>query len=237
MVCYGTGNTDGYQMYGHRTEVFDSTAEAATVGCVVDYDCITRPLQYRLVNQSTKGYIDFTLPIQGGNLSGCSLASLHAVAGRGSRVRAGVKRFTESEFVDLSTSAVASRLVDGAREGGLHLRVVLERDSVTATSPRLSHLRIRYQTLADDRIRADIPRSTEVNRTSEFGWFDDIATKTMFIDGTLRSVTTEDLFRMIRTGKLFKALSINANAPSGVLTSWDVDIRQVMASERYAMLP
>lgn len=236
LVCYGTGNTAGYQLYGHQTDVFDATAESASVNVVMDFDEVTRPIQFRLIHQAVKGWIDFTLPVIGG-VNVCSMASLHAVVHPGSRIRAGVRLFTEPDFAPLSTAAITARLQQAQMTGGLHLRVLLERDSVSTISPKFSHLRTRYQLLQDDRIRADIPRSEASNRSSDFGWFEDVATRNMFLDSTLRAVSSEDLFRQLNTGKLWKVFSANDNAPGGQLTSWDLQVRVVQNTERYANLP
>lgn len=236
LVCFGTGNTAGYQMYGHVTEVLDVTAESAAVGVVIDFNQISRPLQFRLVDQVLKGFIDFVLPIRGG-INMCTLATLHAVAPRGTRVRSGVKLFTEPDFTPLSIQAVTSRLQLAQTTGGLHFRIHLERDSLSTPSPRFQHLRVRYQTLPDDRVRGDIPRAAEANRTSDFGWYEDIGDVTLFLDSTLRAVTTEDLFRHVQTGRLWKVSGNTPNAPAGILTSWDVQMRKVQNSERYANLP
>jgi hypothetical protein len=235
LVCFGTGNTAGYQLYGHQTEVFDATAESSAVNVVIDYDCVARPLAFRLFNGALRGFLDFVLPVRGG-LNECSLASLHAVAPRGTRVRAACKLFAEPAFVALSMQAITERL-EAAQLSGLLLRVTLERDSITAQSPRFSFLRVRYRTLRDDLIRGDEPRSVEVNRSSEYGFFDEAATKSLFLDNTLRSVTTEDFFRHVNTGRMWRATSVNANAPGDYLTSWDVDIALVQSSERFANIP
>lgn len=236
IVCFGTGNTAGYQLYGHKTEVFEATASAGTVNVVLDFDQITRPLSYRLLAQAVRGYIDFVMPVSGGT-NICNLVNLHAVAPRGTRVRAGCKLFSEPEFTDLSVEAISTRLQQAQTSGGIHLRIVLERDSISAPSPKFSLLRIRYQTLEDDRVRGDVPRSAEGNRSSEFGWFEDVDTKSLYIDSTLRSVTSEDLFRQMNTGRLWKVFRSNPNAPGGMLTSWDLEIRLVQNSERYALIP
>lgn len=236
LVCFGTGNTGGYQRYGHVTETLDVTAESAAVNIVVAYDIKTRPLQFRLAQGATRGWIDFTLPIQGG-IPNCSLASLHAVTPRGTRVRSGVKLFTETSFTPLSTTAITQRLTAGATQGGLHVRVFMERPAVAAESPRLSHIVIRYQTLEEDKIPADVPRTTERNATSEFGWFEDTTSRSMFIDSRIRSVTSEDLFRQVNTGRTWKIVSVQPNAPGGILTSWDLETRICLLSERYSSIP
>lgn len=236
LVCYGTGNTAGYQLFGHKTDVFDATSESSSVNVVMDFDEITRPIQFRLIHQAVRGWIDFTLPIIGG-VNQCSLASLHAVVHPGSRIRAGVRLFSEADFTPLSIPAITARLQQAQLSGGLHLRVLMERDSISTPSPKFSHLRTRYQLLQDDKVRGDIPRSDNTNRSSEFGWFEDIGTANMFLDGTLRAVTSEDLFRRVETGRLWKVFSANDNSPGGQLTSWDVQIRAVQNTERYANLP
>lgn len=236
IVCFGTGNTGSYQLYGHRTEVFEATASSAMVGVVLDFQSVTRPLSFRLAQGAVKGYIDFNMPVSGG-LNRCTLASLHAAAPRGTRVRAGVKLHSEPDFTPLSMDAITARLQQAQTSGGLHLRITLERDSLTAESPKFALLRIRYQTLEDDTIRGDIPRSAEGNRSSEFGWFEDVDAKSLYLDSTIRSVTTEDLVRHVPTGRLWRIIRVNPNAPGGLLTSWDIEMRLVQNSERYAGIP
>jgi hypothetical protein len=235
-VCYGTGNTAGYQKYGHATDVFDVTAESSSVNVVVDYDSISRPLMFRLAKSALRGYVDFTVKAQGG-LNVCSLVSLHASAKRGGLVRAGIKLFSESEFTPLSAEAVTARLPDAQQQGGLHLRVSLERVSRATPTPRFSHVRLRVQTLRDDRVRADSPRSSTANRVSEYGFFADKASKSLFLDNTLRMVTSEDLFRECASNRLWKVVDLTPNQPGGWLTSWDVNVRLVQDSDRYALLP
>jgi hypothetical protein len=236
IVCFGTGNTGSYQLHGHRTEVFEATAPSSTVNVVLDFDQVTRPLSFRLLNQATRGYIDFTMAVSGG-INVCTLASLHALAPRGTRVQAAVRLFTEPDFTPLSIDAITDRLQQAQTSGGIQLRVILERDAISTSSPKFSLLRVRYQTLEDDTVRADIPRSAEGNRSSEFGFFDDVDTKSMYLDSTLRSVTSEDLFRQVNTGKLWRVFRVNPNAPGGLLTSWDLEIRLVQGTERYASIP
>ena len=236
IVCFGTGNTGGYQLYGHKTEVYEATAESSAVNVVLDFDQIARPLSFRLVHQAVRGYIDFVLPVSGG-INKCTLASLHALTPRGSQVRAACKLFTEPDFTPLSVEAITARLQAAQNTGGIHLRVFLERDAISTASPKFSLLRLRYQTMENDTIRGDIPRSAEGNRSSEFGWFDDVDSKALYLDSTLRSITSEDLFRHVNTGKLWKTFRVNPNAPGGLLTSWDLEIRLVQNTERYIGIP
>lgn len=236
LVCFGTGNTAGYQLYGHQTEVFDATSSSAAVNVVIDYDQITRPLHFRLLHQAVRGWIDFVMPVIGG-MNVCSLASLHTVIPPGARVRAGVRLFSETDFVPMSMEAVTARLAQAQVTGGLHFRVFLERDSVSTPTPRFSHLRIRYKLLQDDTIRGDIPRTENSNKSSEFGFFEDIGTMTLFLDNTLRAISSEDLFRHVPTGKLWKVFAVNDNSPGGQLTSWDVQMRAVQNVDRFANIP
>ena len=236
IVCFGTGNTGGYQKYGHITEAMDVTASSAAVGVVVDYDQLTRPLAFRLVDCQTNGFVEFNMPVQGG-IDQCTLASVHAVVKRGGMVSVGVKTFAEATFAPLSQATVTERLAAGRATGGLVFRVTLSRTSSKVASPRFSLLRIRYATLTEDRLPADVPRSVNSNRTSEFGYFYDTATKSMYLGPTLRSVTSEDLFRHTSTGKFWRVIDANENAPAGWLTSWDVNVRMVQDTDRYAMIP
>lgn len=236
LVCYGTGNTDSYQLYGHRTEVFDVTSTSSGVNIEVDYNKITRPLSFCLSPGALRGYVDFQLNVMGG-LPKCSLVSMHATAGRGTSLRAGVKLFSEQDFVPLNKVSLEARLAEGQKQGGIPIRVLMTRDSASLQSPRFSHLRVRYQTLDDDKIPGDRPNGPESNRSSEFGNFEDIATRSLFIDSRLRSVTSEDLFRQVNTGRLWKCFSTNPLEVAGQLLSWDIELVIVQQSSRFASLP
>jgi hypothetical protein len=236
LVCFGTGNTAGFQLYGHVTEVFDATAESAGVGIVLDFDVITRPLRFRLVKNALRGHLDFTLNVRGG-LNVCTLASVAATASRGARVRTAVKLFSEPNFTALSVDAVTARLQQAQTQGGLHLRVYMERDSISVPSPTFSHMRIRYKTLDDDRLSGDVPLITEGTRSSEFGSFEEAETRNLFLDATLRTVTNEDLFRQVNTGRLWKVFSVRPNYAGGTLLSWDLNTTLIQNTSRYANLP
>ncbi len=235
LACFGTGNTSSYQLYGHHTEILDVTAASATVGIVPDFNNITYPVGFRLMDNVTKGYVDFTLSVKGG-INVCSLVSLYANAPAGTAIRSGVKLFTEATFTDLSVDAVSSRLEAAQTTGGLHIRVVMERNSICAVSPTFQFVRVRYRTIEDDRVRGDVPLSSEANRSSDVGWFDEVENKTMYLDTTLRAISSEDLFRDVRSGQLWKVSETTPNEVGGLLTSWFITVRKVQDSERYASL-
>jgi hypothetical protein len=235
-VCYGTGNTGGYELYGHTTEVFDVTSRWSSVNVVIDYSRITRPLHFRLSVAALSGYVEFFYPVIA-NTGACSLASLVASAPRGTSVTAAVKLFSEASFVAFSAEAVRTRLPQATIDGGMQLRVVLRRESLSAESPRLSHVRVRYRRLPDDNIRADVPRATEARRASEFAWFEEFATRSMYLDNTIRVITSDDFFEQINTHRRHKIIDVNSNAPGGILTSWDLTTRLVQEHERLAAVP
>lgn len=233
LVCFRTGNTAGYQMYGHVTDVFDATARSAAVGIVQDFDTLTRPTQFRLAKCARRGHIDFQWnPVGGTNV--CSLVSLHAQAPRGTRVRAECRLFSESAFVPLSQDALSARIGPSQTTGGIHLRVTMERDSISAVSPRFSHLRLRHRVLDDDRIPGDVPAAGAGTRASEFGTFEDVDARPMFIDSRLRAVTNEDLFREVGTGRLWRIYRAKPVAPADILTSWELETRLVVNADFYA---
>lgn len=236
LVCFGTGNTRGYQLWGHIDEVFDVTARFDSVNVVIDYNNITRPLHFILMPGAKRGYVDFLLEVKP-NIGVVSNASVHASIKRGAGCAVGVKLLRETEFSSFTRENIAARLAEATTGGGLQVRVVLSRESVSVESPRFSHARIRYQFVENDVIRGDVPRSTEANKSSEFGWFEEFASKNMFLDNTLREITTNDFFRDLRSNRIWKIQMVNPNAPGDQLLSWDVEVRAVMSTERLSFVP
>lgn len=235
-ICFGTGNTGGFQLYGSITEVLDVTAASATVGVVPDFECITYPIGFRLLENVTKGYVDFTMPVKGG-INVCSLVNLYANAPRGTAIRTGVKLFSEPGFTDLTVDAVTARLEEAQTTGGLHIRVVMERSSICTKSPNFQFVRIRYKTIDDDKIRGDVPHSSEANRGSEIGFWEEVENQTLYLDNTLRTISDEDLFKDVRSGQLWRVAEYTPNHVVGILTSWMVTLRKVQGSEKYSRIP
>jgi hypothetical protein len=235
LICYKTGNTSGYQLYGHQTEVFDVTAPAVLVNVIPDYASVARPIQYLLADKATKGYIDYHVPAVGG-INVCSLAELHAVAPAGTRLLVGVKLFSEETYVPLTMDAVTQRLEDAQLEGGFQMRVTFYREGMAMPSPKLSFVRLRFQLFVCDRIRGDIPASAETNKSSEFGWFHSLDEKTLFLDSTVRYISADDIFMHYSTRTLWRTVSVMSKAPMGILLSREVVIELIQGAEIVASL-
>ncbi len=235
-VCWGTGTVVGYERYGHRTEIIDATARWTSINVVADYEQPTRPRHLVLDADQTAGFCEALLEV-GPNIGKCSLAQIGADRRPGTQITAWVKLLTESEFVPFSADNISARLLNAARQGGLVVRVVMRRPTAGSASPRLGYIRVRVQTLANDIVRADVPRTVQSNRSSEYGFFEDFQTRTFALDDTLRSITTEDFFEQVNTGRRWKLDSVNPNAPGGILTSWDCEAQLVQSSDRFSKVP
>lgn len=236
-VCFGAGITGGYEKYGHSTEILDVTSSWASINVGIDYRTTTRPLHFVLSEDTAvRGYVEFNLPLLP-NVGKCSLVQVGGKQTAGTQLTSWVKRYDETDFVPLNARNIEDRLAAATPQGGMIVRVVMSRNDLTVPSPRLSHIRIRVQRLDADVIRADVPRTTQSNRSSEFGFFEDYATRNFYLDDTLRAISTEDFFEQVTTQRRWKLGSVNPNAPAGILTSWDCEASLVQATDIQSRVP
>lgn len=221
--CYGTGIVGGYWKHGTHLEVLDVTHPSIRAANVfVDQERRSRPRHFILIPGATRGYLISRMRPKT-NIGEIDHIYAQTQIPDGTDITASVKAPTDTEWVEMTKDNLAQRLYNP----WIDLRIDLFRASVSAPSPRVAFVFVRYSYLEDKVIRANIPRATKSNMLQEFGVMDDWQTQTFWTDNTLRKVTTEDWFAQVSTGTRWKIISVSDFAPEGKLLSWEADTRLV----------
>lgn len=246
-ACFGTGIVPGYRKYGFATSILDVTHPGIrAVNVLPDPRAQTGPIPFKLAATAGFGYFEAEMQLES-NVGVLDAQLADYTLSSESMARIFIRSPSDSEWVPLSGSDDGAKIE--ARLGGRRLafRVELWRQSPTAPLPefRLLYLRYRQLPLRSSEphqpaciVRADIPRTPEALTLAELGAFEAFDTRNMFLDSTLRRVTTEDFFEQIDDKRRWKVISVNSSKPMGHLVSWDVVTRNVHDyPEPYFLVP
>lgn len=235
-VCFGTGMVGGYVKFGTTDEWFDTTyPNIRTVNVVQNFADGTRPVMLTLNQQATEGYVEFDWRIR----PSIRQTDIFQVVTRNlgttrSTARAYIKGPLESEFVALTNAAINERLVGHTAT----IRVELSRRLLSDPPPLLSHVYIRYCVCPETKVRMDIPRVSESITLAEYGVFDSFTTISGWITDEVKQVGTEDFFKRIEDGTLWKTIESQPNRPLLKNTSHDLQLRLIQGFEnKYQRYP
>jgi hypothetical protein len=234
-VCFGTGIVGGYCKFGTADEWFDSTYPGIrTVNVVQNFAQATRPVMFTLNSAALTGFVEFDWQIRPSTRQ----TDLFQVIARNlGTTRATVQAFIrgpfETEFVPLNTCEINQRLCGHTAT----IRVELQRLSLTDPAPVLSHVYIRYRLCQETRVRMDIPRISQSITLAEYGVFDSFTSITGWITDEVREVGTEDFFKKVEDGTLWKTIESQPNRPLLQNTSHDLTLRLIQGFERYERYP
>lgn len=245
-ICFGNGIVGGYDKFGTISETFDVTyPNIVSVNVRPDFESQSRPTVFILDPQALNGYIEFTLDVKtnlanGQNVSGCKLpegaVDLIQVVGssrKNNTTQAFIRSTGEGAFVPLTERTLGERL----SEQRLVIRIEMSRTSQNQLEPVLSHVYIRYKLCPDLRVGMDIPRQQESITLGEFGIFDSFTTINAWLATDLKKIGTEDFFRRMEDGTLWKVIESQPNKPLGQTTSHDLVLRLIQNFEQYTKVP
>ena len=235
-VCFGTGMVGGYVKFGTADEWFDTTyAGIRTVNVVQNFADGTRPVMFTLNRLATTGYVEFDWQIR----PSIRCTDLFQVVTRNlgttrSTVQAFIRGPRDTAFVPLTNASIAARLCEHTAT----IRVELSRRLLSDPPPLLSHVYIRYAICPETRVRMDIPRVSESITLAEYGVFDSFTTISGWITDEVRQVGTEDFFKRIEDGTLWKTIESQPNRPLLQNTSHDLQLRLIQGFEnKYQRYP
>lgn len=235
-VCFGTGIVGGYVKFGTVDEWFDSTYPGIrSVNVIQNFADGTRPVMLTLNQQATDGYVEFDWRIR----PSIRQTDLFQVVTRNlgttrSTAQAYIKGPLDAAFAPLSNAAINERLYGHTAT----IRVALSRQLLSDPPPLLSHVYIRYCVCPETRIRMDIPRVSESITLAEYGVFDSFTTISGWLTDEVKKVGTEDFFKRIEDGTLWKTIEAQPNRPLLQDTSHDLQLRLIQGFEnKYQRFP
>lgn len=231
--CYGTGTVGGYDKYGTHLEVIDVTHPSLrTINVIPDCERRSRPRQFVLIDGALRGHVTSRMHIKTNVGIVDHLYNLTDVSG-GNNITALIKAPSDQDWQEFSLANIQQRLFNP----WLDIRVVLERASLGAPSPRYGMSFLRYKRLEDSVIKANIPRARKAGMLQDIGVADDWQEQHFWTDNTLRSITTDDWVAHINGSTRWKITNVADFAPQGLLTSWDLDTRLVHNYEAMSFFP
>lgn len=235
-MCFGTGIVGGYVKFGTADEWFDSTYPGIrSVNVIQNFADGTRPVMLTLNPQATDGYVEFDWRIR----PSIRQTDLFQVVTRNlgttrSTAHAYIKGPLDAAFVPLSNVTINERLYGHTAT----IRVALSRQLLSDPPPLLSHVYIRYCVCPQTLVRMDIPRVSESITLAEYGVFDSFTTISGWITDEVRQVGTEDFFKRIEDGTLWKTIESQPNRPLLQDTSHDLQLRLIQGFEtKYQRFP
>lgn len=220
-VCFGVGIVGGFEKYGTKTEVLDSTTpNLVLVNVEPNFDEDTRPVYLRLTPGAKKGYAEAEFSLRANIGVPDAFMLYQPVFNRGTRVIATAPNGYFSELRE------DSDLQPFLQHPTVKIRVEF---SCTDAKPVISHFLFRYRTEADPRIWGDIPNSDTNPQLSEIGQIDFVEDISIFFDGKrIRSFGYFDLLYRIEDGKRFIINSVKPTRIAGVLTATDCRARYIV---------
>jgi len=234
-VCFGTGIVGGYRKFLTVDEWFDSTYPGSrSVNVIQNFADGTRPVMFTLNRAATIGYVEFDWRIK----PSIRQTDLFQVVARNlgttrSTVRAFIKGPLDHAFVPMTNLTINERLCGHTAT----LRVTLERLAVSDPPPVLSHVYIRHCLCPETRVRMDIPRVSQSITLAEYGVFDSFTTLSGWMADEVKQVGTEDFFKKVEDGTLWKTIESQPNRPLLQNTSHDLTLRLLQSYERYQRFP
>jgi hypothetical protein len=232
-ACFGTGLTGGFDKFGTVTEILDTTKpQIRCVNVKPDFDMSTRPVMFRLDPTATAGYVEADFEIRPSIYTVDALQVIATIP-EYTEVKAYVKASLESLFVPLTKASLEARLIYPS----ITIRVDLKRTDPSKPLPILSHLMFRYKLIEDLRVYLDIAPRTESITLAEFGIFDSFTSITAWVPDQVKRTTTEDFWKRLDDGTLWKNIESKPNKPLLEITSHDLVLRLCQRFETYYRIP
>lgn len=231
--CWGSGVVGAYLKRGTRLWVLDVTSNnVRAVNVAPDYRRMTRPTGFSLVDTAVYGYLETEIPL-GQNIGIVDALNVYATHKENNFVEPYIKSATDTDWVPLTTASLQVRL--GFRTLGL--RIVFRRQGPQDPLPSLAGIRISYTVMPNSTVRVDLPRVTESRTLEDFGYYESWSSQSFFLDGEVRSITTDDFFYSVMDGTRWKCIEVKSNVIAGTNTSWDLVCRLVQTYEPIQGVP
>lgn len=233
-LCFGMGVVGGYQKRGTKVDVLDVTSPyTVCVNTRPDYGSLSRPIAFSLLETAVRGSIEFVWePVR--NMGVLDDLKLLDSVPEGTSVTYSIRDPNDSDWIPLTESALAQRLVSAPR---LAVRVDMKRSSPRGPLPRFIGLRCSYRVTQLSAIRADIPRTNRSRTLEEFGIYESFNAQSFVFGNDIRTIDNDDFFVVLQDWTRWKVTEWQDNKILGMNTSWDTTCRLIQNYEKYARIP
>jgi len=234
-ICFKTGIVGGFSKYGTHTNVFDSTYPGySMIGVKLSHDLQLRPLNFILEDDVKKGEIFFRFDIlHTTNYTVDLLQFLYSGVGKHAQVKLYVKRPSESSYITATEGIVQAKLDDEY----LDFKIEISRSHQDITSPKISHLFLRYLVLESAELKADLGQPAESQSLGEHGNYRNIENIVGFFDSTPGNLSSQDFIYRINYGELWKPINKKGVRAANLLASSEVNLRYIQSFEPYSKFP
>lgn len=243
LVCFNTGFVGGYDKYGTRTEVLDSTHPSLTLTNVHgNYDSGTRTTFFVLDDDAKVGMIQATIELRKNSSSYVDQLMTYdnaSTLGGDGVIDYLCREYGTNTWMQWNTQNVQN-ILNTQSATKMEVCIYLRRRSVNVVnSPCFSHLYLRYGLLPAQQaiVFADIPRSTETITLQEYGFDEQIGTIQMFTDNTVTTYTIDDFFYYIEVQKFWKLSEVQPLRTMGMYISFDLTARYMQKYEIATQVP
>jgi len=225
LVCFAVGRVGGYNVFGTQIEVIDTTYPSLTlVNTVIDDN--VWPWKFKLIEGAIVGYVEALIDVP--SMVDVNVIKLYNLG----TVTTSIRNVNSTAWHRLNRSSLTSL---SAISKQLVIRIGLTRKTIENDSPYFTHLYLRYN-LINKNIYADMPKIGEFTNTDNFA-LTGLQTTQAFITSSIPICRVQDFFKDLRNNFYWKITNVVENAPLGVLTSWDLEVRSVESFEIYRQIP
>jgi len=226
LVCFGVGRVGGYNMYGTYHDVIDTTRPNLTLLNIQINDEVW-PWEFKLVDGVLEGYVEAVVDVP--TFKDVDLVKLYST---GNYFKVFVRRYSDTAWHILNRSSIRSL---SSIEKRLIIRILLSRKTVNDVSPTFTHLYLRYKIL-NTTLYVDMPKLGAFKNSDNYA-LTGLQTTQAFFSSDLPQSSVNDIFKEHRFNTMWRIVEVTKNAPLGIVTSWDAELRSIESFELYNQLP
>lgn len=229
-ACFGTGYLPGYVPVGYYTIV---TLDISDPGLLLvntepDFTSGMNPKPIKLVDTALAGYVESSFIGISKNMGIPFVRHFASTFGVGYQYT--VDNITWRDLIPDKLDPIIAAATK------IKFRAFLYRNLITDPVPYVSDLYVRLQVQDDPQISLDVPRWVTSLSGNDAGMVPLLNVFNAYADAGYKLQQTSILLH-VDSKRKFKVLSLNPNAPMGILTSWDMELRLIQPDEPQNSIP
>lgn len=233
--CFSKGIVGGYLKYGTNQILFDTTYPGIKSSGINIICTNEGPEAWGLVDDTVTGTISARVHFDGcwGPVDYLGFTEYRPA---GTDIKWEFRPLGDFSWYVLNSTNLSRQL---SQPQLFEIQATMSRPSINAESPIIvnAHIRIKRRPIVDSIVLADKPVAQKTFALSELGGLDEWTTLNLWMDDTLKNVTSDDWFYNLDDATHYKVVETKKLAPQGNLLSWDLTCRKVQTFETIAKYP